>query len=641
MSIVLGIHSGHHASCAVVRDGRVVAAVQQERVTRAKHDGQEGLSNRLPITPALESAGVTIDDVDLIVSSFQAASPGGSGLHRPLVHRGFDRFDPYDRRHVVISHHRAHALSAIGASGYADGAALVCDLAGSTTLDGDDFEQPFGEFEHTLTSVPFTTRTFTECLSIYRWDAQRLDLMDRAFCLPHTQPDVFVQNVASLYDNVTRTIFHTEHAHGQMMALAALGRGGTGGLVVDDLVQISDDDVTFRNDWQHRVPLRDDVLDNAPLAAVVQEAFQRVILAYARRTKAVTGATTLVAAGGVFLNILANSEVLQSGLFERFFVPSSPHDAGISVGCAFAGLRRLAAQAGQPCSWSGQHTDRVGPQHADDLVRAAVAARPELRLGGGRSSARALAELLADGRIIARSTGRSEFGPRALGGRSLLASPLRADIQDRLNAVKGRQSWRPVAPVIRRERVGAFFDGPEHSPYMNFVHNVRPEHRDALLALHHPDGSTRAQTLDRSDDPALYDVLVEFEALTGYPILVNTSLNGRGEPIIETPEQAVHFFITHPGVDLLLLNDQLVARGASPSAGELRLAPDTIVSLIYPRGRRRILLTRRGISHEISKPTFAVLDDVDNGGVTRVDAPLVERELQEAFHLGLLTGAHG
>jgi hypothetical protein len=126
--------------------------------------------------------------------------------------------------------------------------------------------------------------------------------------------------------------------------------------------------------------------------------------------------------------------------------------------------------------------------------------------------------------------------------------------------------------------------------------------------------------------------------------LVNTSLNGRGEPIVETPEQAAHFFVTHPGVDLLLLNDYLVARGASPSASDLRLAPDTIVSLIYPQGRRRILLTRRGISHEIPEPAFAVLDDVGSDGVRRVDAPavaLVGHELEEAFHLGLLTGAVG
>ncbi|HEX6370898.1 MAG TPA: carbamoyltransferase C-terminal domain-containing protein [Longimicrobium sp.] len=643
MTLVLGIHAGHDAACALVRDGVVVAALAQERVTRIKHDGQESLSNRLPAAQCLATVGATLRDVDVIVSSFQAASPGGIGLHRPLVEPGFDLFDPGDPRHFVISHHQAHALGALGLSGCGDAAVLVCDLGGSTTCGGQDFFLTFDAFQRELAALESHVELRTECLSIYESDGVSLTLAEREFCVPHNAPDVFVQNVASLYDNVARMVFGKEHAHGQLMALASmdpLPRGSTS-LRLTDIVSITaEGEVQFRNDWQIHVSRREDVLGHAALARAVQRALEDVLLQYARRARAWTTSSTLAVSGGVFLNIPANSRIAASGLFDTYYVPSAPHDSGIAIGCAFAGWRAAGG------TWRGRNhrsTDRLGPVYPPSVVDEVLRAHAHLVSAADECSLSEIAALLEAGHIIARWSGRSEFGPRALGGRSLLASPLSAHTKSRLNAIKGRQEWRPVAPIVQRERVGEFFDGPTCSPYMNFVHVILPEHREHLPALSHPDASTRVQTLERSDDRDLYELLGEFGTLTGYPVLVNTSLNGPGQPIVETAADAFEFFRTSTDVDAVWIGGRLVRRSSKPSWLGTRLAHDVIISIIHPGGTKRIFLLRRGAALEIS---IACLDAIERLTAREQVEPTsdgtaddVSQELVEAVRYGMLVPA--
>jgi len=183
--------------------------------------------------------------------------------------------------------------------------------------------------------------------------------------------------------------------------------------------------------------------------------------------------------------------------------------------------------------------------------------------------------------------------------------------------------------------VAEFFVGPEDSPYMNMVHDIVDRHRPALLALHHPDGSARVQTLEREEDPYLYELLREHAALTGYPILVNTSLNGPGEPIIESAEQAIAFFLAKPEIDLLLLGDRLVQRRPAPELAEMRLAADTIASIVRPGPHARIILIRGGASLEISRPALHVMEGLPASASAALE-PEVRAELLEAFRLGLL-----
>lgn len=643
MTLTLGIHAGHDASCAVVRDGVVVSAIAQERVTRIKHDGQESLSNRLPIHQCLAAAGASLPDVDFIVSSFQAASPGGIGLHRPLAEPGFDRFDPWDPRHFVISHHYAHALGALGLSGYRHAAVLVCDLGGSTTCHGEDFFLPFDSFYREMASLTSHSELRTECFSLYESSDLTLDLKKREYCVPHNAPDVYVQNVASLYDNVSRMVFGKEHAHGQLMALASMvPQQVTSRPKVSDIVTLEPDGaVRFRNDWQIGVTRRDNVLDYAELARTVQRALEEVLLLYARRAQELTTASKLVGSGGVFLNIPANSQIAASGLFEAYYVPSAPHDSGIAIGCAFAGMRA----AGTRTRRSHRSTDRLGPRYEAKSADEALRANTKLIGRVDNASVSMIAELLRNEQIIARWSGRSEFGPRALGGRSLLGSPLSINTKYRLNQIKGRQEWRPVAPIIQHERIGEFFDGPRCSPYMNFVHTVLPSYQACLAALSHPDGSTRVQTLERSDDPQLYALLGEFETLTGYPILVNTSLNGPGQPIVETVADALEFFRTSADVDALWIGDHLVRRSCAPSWMGTRLADDVIISIVGLGRAKRIFLLRRGAALEISSECLQAIERLSAGLHDPLEmisrAEDVARELTEAVRKGMLIAKNG
>jgi len=641
MSLVLGIHNGHHAGCAVVRDGILVAAIAQERVTRRKYDGQDGLSNRLPLRECLRASNTQINDFDAIISSFQAASPGGVGLHRPLVAPDFSLFDPWDPRHRVISHHRAHAACAFGSSHTSEAAVLVCDLGGSTTPDGLDLDMSFSEFAVSVSAIRGSAELRTEALSIYDVDRATFTLRHREYCTPHNVPDIFVYNAASLYDNVARMIFLKENAQGEMMALAATARGTRHGcrLKASDFVNFSaDHTVIFKNGWQVHVKRAPEVLDNAPLAHLTQRVLEIVSMEHVKLARSLTRTETLCAAGGVFLNILVNSKISESGLFKRYYVPSAPHDAGIAVGCAFAGW--LLSDGGVSLKTNLRTSDRLGPTYPQMQIEKTTEQLPRGHDLITPITPKQVARWLHEGKIVARCAGRSEFGPRALGGRSLLASPLCEASKRRLNAIKGRQEWRPVAPIVQEERLREFFVGPVLSPYMNLIHKVRAQHRETLIALKHPDSSTRAQSLQRSDDEFLYDLLVEFGILSGYPVLVNTSLNGPGEPIVETPDDAMAFFSSCPDIDTLVFDDRAVLRSVGGSLAQAMLAADAFVMITYLRGKKRLLLIRRERSMEISPATFEWLDARAVGIPTKrgdIVSSDVAEQLRQGLGLGLLT----
>ena len=452
-------------------------------------------------------------------------------------------------------------------------------------------------------------------MSIYDVDGAALELRAREFAVPHNAPEQYVQSAASLYDNVARAVFGNENAHGQLMALASYRTADApqAGLTVEHLLHQTEDAIVFRNDWQHLVTIARDALQNAPLAEVTQRALQVVLMRYVERARKLSTASRLALAGGVFLNILANTEISASGTFDEVFVPSSPHDAGISAGCGYHGWRSAAASRRIAPEAAG---DRVGPPLDEDEVEGALAAWGPL-VSTVPADTDEIVRRLEAGQIVARCAGRSEFGPRALGGRSLLASPLLAQSKDRLNGIKGRQTWRPVAPIILEERVHDFFEGPATSPFMNFVHWIQPRHRARLLALAHPDGSTRAQTLARADDPALFALIEAFGRATGFPVLVNTSLNGPGEPIVQTARQALAMFMTRRGIDALILGDRLVTRVAAQTMAPLdwtiELARETVLTTISrPAGENYLLVGAGARSCELSAAAGRALSAPSN-----------------------------
>lgn len=603
--ISLGLHLGHNASCALVVDGELRSAVQQERLSRKKHDGRAVLNSSIPISECVASAGLQMTDVTDIVICIQSAAPGGVGMHLPLIDDSFEAFSLQDPRLQFISHHLAHAVSSFGCSGFDNATVLVLDRAGSSTYDGLDFALGMEAFSARLSTQAALSELKTECMSIYRIDGNGPQLLEREFTKPHPAPEIFVDSVSSMYDNVARFVFGSENAHGQLMALASLTNGHqqSGQDSIVPLVVDKEDRVTFYNDWQALLQVSNDPLAHIGLAQCVQDALERACLAYARRAQHHDLSRNFTVAGGTFLNILVNSKIGASQLFDQYFFPSAPHDAGISVGCAFYGQS----------IWSSPNqlyrvnpvSDRLGPDCADQNPNAAVRLHSPFIKSIGKMKAVEIAKRLQNGAVIARCSGRSEFGPRALGGRSLLASPLLSSSKTRLNLIKERQDWRPVAPIIHASAVKKFLKGPTISPYMNFVHHIHTEHQDALPALYHPDSSTRAQTLDQKEDPFLHEIIGAFGDLTGYPILVNTSLNGRGEPILQTYEQAIHFFREKDDIDVLLLDDMAYERNLNPFLDEattqrtIQVTPGTIVSTAYGAAGKRMFVV---INHHRSLP---------------------------------------
>jgi carbamoyltransferase len=309
-------------------------------------------------------------------------------------------------------------------------------------------------------------------------------------------------------------------------------------------------------DWTAFAPRASGDWDEAhvDLACAVQRRLEEVLLDLARWLHAQTGEATLTMAGGVALNCVANSRLWRESPFDAVWVQPASGDSGTALGAAL----RVACDLG----------DTVAPMDGADLGRAWDDDALEAWLRAARIAyerpadiAAAVAETLAADGVVAWFQGASEYGPRALGRRSLLADPRHAANLERLNDVKGREQFRPVAPMVLEQRAGEIFDGPLPSPYMLFTHDVHPAWRHRIPAVVHVDGTARIQTISPTRDPLVAAMLAAFERRTGVPVVVNTSLNTAGRPMVDDPRDALECFGSAP-VDALAIGPFLVRRPA-------------------------------------------------------------------------------
>jgi carbamoyltransferase len=544
---VLGINAiFHDPAAALVVDGQVVAAAEEERFSRRKHGKRPVPFSawELPELAAawcLETAGLKPGDLDAVAYSFDP------GLTRDAAELGLE--DPWDHLRVdyarrapqflaaalpgldpeqvrFVPHHVAHAASA-GLAVPEDSAVLV--------LDGR------GEVASHLSGV-------------YR-DGALTVLAGQE--LPHS--------LGLLYEDLTRHLgfLHSSDEY-KVMALASFGTPKFLPLL-RELVHATDDGgfTVERIDWSALAKARTadgEMTDvHADLAASVQVRLEEVLLDLARWTyDAAGGPKTLTMAGGTALNCVANARIAAEGPYERVWVQPAAGDSGTALGAALS----VSREAGPVVPFSGAD---LGRGWSDEELEAELqrAALPYTRPA---SIAAEAARVLADNGIVAWYQGRSEYGPRALGHRSLLAHPGDSDTQTRMNNVKGREQFRPIAPMVRAERFADIFDGVYPSPYMLFVHQVKPEWRDRIPAVVHVDGTARVQTVHTDTEPLVAEMLAEFERLTGLPVVVNTSLNTAGRPMVDTPREAMELFGSAP-VDLLALGPFAVHRAAAFGGG--------------------------------------------------------------------------
>ena len=569
----LGINAAYHdpAAC-LVRDGQVLAAAEEERFTRVKH-GKRPIpfsTYELPyhaIEFCLREAGIQLADVDHVAYSYDpyvllgrhrqsstislplepSAHPtpeefeaawdplflasmvnaprqlaDGAPHHLRERFRGAGPDGPY--RWHFIKHHLAHAASAFLAAPFERSAVLTLD----------------GRGEKATTSYGIA-------------DGHQFEMLGQVN-MPHS--------LGILYEQVTSYLgfLHSSDEY-KVMALASYGKPrflaefrqsihvGPEGQYTIDPPRLEE---RFGPSRQRGGPLEQRHYD---IAHSLQVALEETVLELSKWLHKVTAAENLCMAGGVALNCVMNARVRDRGPFKRVWVQPAAGDAGTALGAAlWVDSRETAAKQRQ---WQMDHAF-LGPSYDDGQIEEFLrwSKLPYRRLA---NVAEETADILAGDQVIGWFQGRMEFGPRALGARSILASPIHADMQSRLNEIKDREDFRPVAPVVLEEEAGNWFAGAEVSPFMLFVFDVLPDKADSIPAVRHVDGTARVQTINRRQNAPYYDLLQAFQRRTGVPVLVNTSFNTRGEPVVCSPRDAVESFWTSP-LDALVIGSFLLEK---------------------------------------------------------------------------------
>jgi carbamoyltransferase len=575
MTAILGLNAYHgDAAAALVVDGELVAAAEEERFNRVKHCA--GFP-ALAAAWCLAEGGIRPEELDHLAVSRDPRANVGQKLLRTIRHGASARYlkarlqnaakirdvrtalaeslalDAGALRAQVhnVEHHQAHVASAFFVSPFDEAAIL--------SVDG------FGDFCSTMTAVG---------------RGNHFDVLDRV---------LFPHSLGIYYAALTQWLGFPEYGdEGKVMGLAPYGDASPHMKAMRDVLQTDGDLFVlgldyFTHDkegvdmtWDEGSPrigriYSDKLVETfgparerggemtkhyQDVAAALQKRLEEVYLHVVDRLQARTGMTNLCLAGGVALNAVANGRIRPETGFEGLYVQPAAGDSGTAVGAAYYVWNQ---ELGRPRGFVMTHA-YTGPQYSEDDYAAAVeAAGLEAELLEDDVLFRSVAERIAAGDVVGWFQGRMEFGPRALGHRSIVADPRRADMKDVLNArIKHREPFRPFAPSILADATGAWFDQDYTSPFMVLVYKTKPDKREKIPAVNHIDDTGRVQTVERSVDPRYYRLIEEFGGLTDVPVLLNTSFN-ENEPIVMTPTEAVDTFLkTH--MDVLVLGNYVVSR---------------------------------------------------------------------------------
>jgi len=554
------ISQGHDAAAALVVDGRVVAAAAEERFNRKKHSGDFPSQ---ALSYCLREAGLSLRDVNAMVHAFDYApyqelfglEAVSSSLYETVfskkallskIAHNCEHFPP--SRVSQVSHHLSHAASAYLTSGWDECLTVVIDAMGET-----------------------------QSISIFHGNNGKLEKIREISAN---------DSIGIAYSLVTLHLgFDFNSDEYKIMGLAPYGDPSRYEAVFREAIELRPDG-TLRAPILHLNRTRDErenylktrewlsqnlIAPRAPedpitqqhcdVAAALQNCLDNAVLHVCGYFAKSTGLSRLAMAGGVALNCTANGKLRRSGLFDEIYVQPAAGDDGAALGAALyhASLNGEVRNERFPVPLLGPaYTSAdIGQALAEFEQRVAATQLHDLDAVCAEA-----ARLIASGKVIAWHRGRMEFGPRALGNRSILADPSHPEMRDRINAmVKKREAFRPFAPAVSIEEVDRWFDVPPATalPYMIFTVDVRPEHRATLPAITHVNGSARAQTVSRADNPDFHTLLVAVGKITNRQMLLNTSFNVKGQPIVDTPTQALETFLSTE-IDCLFLGNNLITR---------------------------------------------------------------------------------
>jgi len=557
--LTLGINYSqmHDSAACLVRDGELLFAVAEERISRLKHDA------RFPqhaVRACLEFAKVRAEQLDEVCFGWQTAGPGYrhdlkcyamgkmpvtylNGLNSTLhflsmwhqesgAKKFAQHFGPTRAKMRFVDHHLAHAISAYAYSGFGEAAVVVMDGRGAWEATSIWYGSN-GRLEHVLTipfpnSIGFFYSGFTEFLG-FQPNSDEWKVMGLA---PYGQPDVdlaaFIDLKAAPYRVHARQLF-TNGAAPYARMTAQLGPA-----------RVAEGEI----DERHK-----------NIAYAVQDACETAMTNVVRLAIEKTRCRNVCLAGGVALNSKANGKIAACGMVDEFFVQPAATDDGVALGAALAPYLdnngKLPNKAMRHGYW--------GPLFEDKAIETALRTY-KLRYTELADPACAAAELLRQGKILGWFQGRMEFGPRALGSRSILADPRDPEMNAKVNsAVKFREWWRPFAPSLKREAASKYLESATDSPFMILTAQVRLEMRRIIPSVTHVDGSARPQTVEKEINPLYWRLIDEFEKRTGVPVIMNTSFNLRGEAIVHTPTDAIRTFFSS-GMDALVMGSFLVEK---------------------------------------------------------------------------------
>lgn len=556
---ILGLSlSPHDSSAAILHNGTVEIAIEEERLTRVRHciyydNKKYNLKSEAEyfdsnfINPPMKSViekmtrftkyfkqkdkDITIDKMDMVIGS------NIIGTRTPI--------DSY----LNIGHHLAHAAHAFYTSPYSDGAVLVIDGSGDSW--GNQFET----------------------ISLYSAYGGRLRLLEKITGKVNHSTNTIIalsNSIGVLYQNAAALCGFGPFGAGKLMGLASYGKPKYTKEFIkfcrkkDTYYKI--DNVGLYRYIKQTINREGGQQNIADVASSVQEIINELVLFYAKRIRKITGHENLCYAGGVALNAIANTKILEKAGFKRVYIPSAPGDNGVSIGAALYGYYQIIGN--QRIAPPDVPSVYLGYKYSDKEIKQAINKYRKfiyIEKLSDDSASKTIAKLLAKDNIVAWFQGASEFGPRALGHRSILASPLRINSRDCLNKIKNRESFRPVAPVVTVNDLGNYFYCSkkaiaESLPYMLFVSSpLNEETARKIPAVIHIDNTARLQVVSKNQNPQLFALLKEFAKISDVPVLINTSFNIAGEPIVETPADAIKTFIKST-IDYFVLYNYLIKR---------------------------------------------------------------------------------
>lgn len=554
------ISQGHDAAAALIVDGKLVAAAEQERFNRKKHAGDFPID---AIQYCLREAGIALEGVDEIAHGFDYApfrplyslDPDSANLYEEVfskealirqVRRHFPDFP--DEKIQPVNHHLAHAASAAFTSGWDECLTVVNDAMGevqSLTV----FQFRHGNFEK-LREIPANDSigilySLVTLHLGFDFNSDEYKIMGLA---PYGDPErfrAFFEKTVELHSDgsIRIPILRLNRSRAERENYLA-----TRAYLDEYLVR-------------RRAPDADITQEHQDVAAALQACLDRAVLHVCGHFGKQTGMRHIALAGGVALNCTANGKLIDSGIFDEVYIQPAAGDDGTALGAALyrASLFEEVPNERMP-------VPLLGPAYAFPCIEKAIqkyAGRIAVtRFASLEETCAEAARLIGEGRVIAWYRGRMEYGPRALGNRSILADPGHPAMRDRINAmVKMREAFRPFAPACSAEEAHRWFNVAPgtHMPYMITVVDVRPEHRASLPAITHVNGSARLQTVSENDNPDFHRLLVATGITTGRQMVLNTSFNVKGQPIVNTPEAAIETFLG-TGIEFLFLEDRILAR---------------------------------------------------------------------------------